>query len=68
MKKYKVSPGGSVSRGHKYTATLVITVEAKEEFMLDQLSKDIAESAMQLGAIRVDQTTLITISEKMDHE
>ena len=64
MKKYTTT-GTNVSRGHKVTATLVITVQADKEFMLDQVSKDIAEYAMKLGVIRVDQTTTTTVAEKM---
>ncbi len=59
MKKYKDG-----ARTWKFTATLDITVQADQEFMLDQAVKDIAEAAMQLGAIRVDQTTTITVAEK----
>ena len=59
MKKYKDG-----SRTWKFTATLDITVQADQEFMLDQVVQDIADSAMKLGAIRVDQTTTITVAEK----
>ena len=59
MKKYKDG-----SRTWKFTATLDIIVQADEEFMLDQAVQDIADAAMQLGAIRVDQTTTITVAEK----
>ena len=59
MKKYKDG-----SRTWKFTATLNTTVQADDEFMLDQVVQDIADASMKLGAIRVDQTTTITVAEK----
>lgn len=59
MRKYKDG-----SRTWKFTATLNVIVQADEEFMLDQVVQDIAKAAIQLGAIRVDQTTTTTVAEK----
>lgn len=50
----------------KLRARLVIDIEAEEEFALDMAAKDIADAAMALGAIRVDQKTTYTIAERMD--
>jgi hypothetical protein len=65
----KLEPGkprNPESSGYRVYADLVITVEAKEEGMLNIIAQDIADSAIELGAVRVDRKTTLTIAEKME--
>ena len=59
-------PRSPESSGYRVYADLVITVEAREEGMLDIMAQDIADSAIALGATRVDRKTTLTIAEKDD--